>query len=253
MCKRKSTEVFINELKSIFGNKYDYSKVCYESAHKKVCILCPKHGDFFITPHSLLKGCGCTKCGYNKGKEYGINDLFGASKKEGICLTLYNHWNNMLHRCYDSKKHKINPTYIGCFVCKDWMYLSNFKNWFDENYVEGWCLDKDILVKGNKEYSPGKCCFVPNEINVLFTKRTANRGKYPIGVSMDKRNNRFNAYVNRGNRQDYLGSYSTPEEAFKAYKKAKEEWIKEVANKWKDKLKPNVYEALMNYQVEITD
>lgn len=253
MCKKKSTEVFVNELRSIFGDKYDYSKVYYDGAHKKVCIVCPKHGEFLITPHSLLKGCGCVKCGYKKDKEYGMNDLFGNAKENGMNTPLYNHWNAMLHRCYDSKNHKINPTYIVCFVCEEWLYLSNFKKWFDENYIERWCLDKDILVKSNKEYSPDKCCFVPTSINSLVTHRVRFRGEYPIGVSKDKRSGRFYAYVNRGSGQDYIGCYSTPEEAFQAYKKAKEDWIKEVANKWKDKLKPNVYEALMNYQVEITD
>ena len=43
------------------------------------------------------------------------------------------------------------------------------------------------------------------------------------------------------------------EDAFSAYKKAKEAYIKEVATKWKDKIDPRAYEALMNYQVEITD
>ena len=45
----------------------------------------------------------------------------------------------------------------------------------------------------------------------------------------------------------------TPEEAFLAYKKDKEAYIKDVANKWKDKIDPRAYEALMNYEVEITD
>ena len=42
-------------------------------------------------------------------------------------------------------------------------------------------------------------------------------------------------------------------EAFNAYKKAKENYLKELANKWKGKIDPRAYEALMNYEVEITD
>ena len=62
----------------------------------------------------------------------------------------------------------------------------------------------------------------------------------------------FIAQINIKNKVN-LGSFKTPEEAFKAYKNAKEAWIKHVADKWKDKLEPRVYQALYNYQVEITD
>ena len=76
----------------------------------------------------------------------------------------------------------------------------------------------------------------------------------PIGVSYSPKKDKYISYVNNGfGNRTHLGTFSNPEEAFAAYKKAKEAWIKELANKWKDKLKPNVYEALMNYQVEITD
>ena len=51
----------------------------------------------------------------------------------------------------------------------------------------------------------------------------------------------------------HLGSFDTPEEAFQAYKVAKESHIKEIADKWKDKIEPRVYEAMYNYKVEITD
>ena len=53
--------------------------------------------------------------------------------------------------------------------------------------------------------------------------------------------------------QEYLGAYDCPTKAFLVYKDAKEAFIKEVANKWKGKIDPRVYEALLNYQVEITD
>lgn len=165
----------------------------------------------------------------------------------------YNVWRNMLLRCYNEENQNIHPTYSNCYVCNEWHNFSIFEEWYNENYIDNFYLDKDILIKGNKEYSPETCCFVPNEINVLFTKRQNCRGKLPIGVQYSESRNRYKSGFTRGTERVYLGYYDTPEEAFQAYKKAKEDWIKEVANKWKDKLKPNVYEALMNYQVEITD
>lgn len=165
----------------------------------------------------------------------------------------YNVWHNMIMRCYSKKNQKFRPTYSDCYVCDEWHNFSVFEQWYNENCIDDFYLDKDILFKGNKEYAPDKCCFVPNEINVLFTKRQNYRGDLPIGVQYSGSRNGYKAGFTKGTEKFYLGCYDTAEEAFAAYKQAKEAWIKEMANKWKDKLKPNVYEALMNYQVEITD
>ena len=105
-------------------------------------------------------------------------------------------------------------------------------------------------------YSTDTCCFVPNEINCLFTKTDKLRGKYPIGVYYRKDIKKFVAQINRNNangHQDFLGSFDCPNKAFLAYKTAKESFIKEVAEKWKGEVDPRVYNALINYEVEITD
>ena len=163
-------------------------------------------------------------------------------------------WRNMISRCYSEDIHSKRPTYKDCTVCEEWKCFATFKEWFDNQvYFNGWKLDKDILVKGNKVYGPDTCCFVPNEINVLFTKRQNCRGDLPIGVQYTESKLRYKANISRGNDKVFLGCYSTPEEAFQAYKVAKEAWIKEVADKWKDKLDKKVYDALCQYEVEITD
>ena len=110
-------------------------------------------------------------------------------------------------------------------------------------------MDKDILVKGNKIYSEDTCCFVPREINSLFVKRKKSRGNFALGVDYKKSVKKFRARC--GNK--HLGLFNTELEAFYAYKQAKETYIKEVANKWKDQIDPRVYNALMKYEVEITD
>ena len=48
--------------KKFIGNKYDYSKVEYVNNRTKVCIICSEHGEFWQTPNSHLKGCGCSNC-----------------------------------------------------------------------------------------------------------------------------------------------------------------------------------------------
>lgn len=170
----------------------------------------------------------------------------------------YRIWLNMIKRCYDNNIQEKRPTYRGCSVCEEWHCFATFEEWYSNNAKnEDWCLDKDILIKGNKLYSPETCCFVPNEINALFTKRQNHRGCNPIGVQYCAPQRRFKACykasLSKGTENGYIGTFDTPEEAFNAYKVAKEAWIKEVADKWKDKLDPKVYEALYLYEVEITD
>jgi len=106
----------------------------------------------------------------------GINDHFEPVNKNGDILVAYDYWHAMLRRCYSTKYHIHHPTYIGCTVCKEWLIFSNFKRWFDENYRDGFQLDKDILVKGNKVYSPDTCCFVSQHLNTLITSDNANKG-----------------------------------------------------------------------------
>lgn len=68
--RNKTTEEFIQEARKVHGDKYDYSKVEYTKARDKVCIICPKHGEFWQTPYSHLKGSGCPKClGRNRTTE----------------------------------------------------------------------------------------------------------------------------------------------------------------------------------------
>ena len=174
----------------------------------------------------------------------------------GIVLKEYALWKGMIGRCYDSEFHKKSPTYADCSVSEKFKYYPYFQEWCNKQIgfnEDGWHLDKDILIKGNKVYSEDTCCFVPQEINGLFIKRDAARGDLPIGVWYHKRDRKYAAQVSRFKENIRLGYFSTPEEAFYTYKTAKELYIKDIANKWKDQVDPRVYEALMNYQVEITD
>lgn len=63
--KKRTTERFIEEARNVHGNKYDYSKVEYVNVLKKVCIICPEHGDFWQTPSMHLNGQGCPACAGN--------------------------------------------------------------------------------------------------------------------------------------------------------------------------------------------
>lgn len=117
---------------------------------------------------------------------------------------------------------------------------------------KGWALEKDIIKKGNKTYNPDNCCFVPKEINNLMLKSEAVRTDLPIGVSSMPSGN-YGAVVSKFGKTERIGTFCTIEEAFLAYKREKEKYLKQQAEKWKSQIDPRAYEALMNYQVEITD
>ena len=179
-----------------------------------------------------------------------------SSTENGKETKCHRTWSHMHERCYDPNYQEKHPTYENCTVCEEWNNYQNYAKWFDENYYEveneRMNLDKDILKKGNKVYSPDTCIFVPQRINSLFTKSNNKRGEYPIGVC--KVGDKFVAHLNKGDgKQIHLGVFATPELAFLAYKEAKEQYIKEVAEEYKGKIPQKLYEAMMNYEVEIDD
>lgn len=176
---------------------------------------------------------------------------------QGTHPKIHSRWSGIMNRCYGKNSKDGNPTYKICSVCAEWYNFQNFAKWFEENYnpeyMDSWELDKDILIKGNKIYSPKTCCFVPPIINVQFTRRESCRGKYPIGVIFNKKGNVFEAWCTIGNISRYLGKAHNTEETFYIYKPVKETEIQRLANEWKSLITEPCYQALMNYQVEITD
>ena len=84
----------------------------------------------------------------------------------GKITKVYMTWKNMLVRCYNSKTQIKQPTYVGCTVVEEWHNFQVFGKWFDKHYIEGYHLDKDIKVKGNKVYGPDTCTFVSQTENI---------------------------------------------------------------------------------------
>ena len=114
------------------------------------------------------------------------------------------------------------------------------------------CVDKDLLIKGNTLYSEETCCIVPNSINTLLLGSNSVRGKYPIGVSY-REGHGFYARCNVEGKCVRIGVYANPDDAFLAYKEFKEKTIQNKVNSMEGILPKNVVEALLAYEVEITD
>ena len=176
----------------------------------------------------------------------------------------YIKWNAMLQRCFDNKAKEKNPTYKDVTCCDRWLCFANFledlevlKQEYNWNVDEKLQLDKDILHKGNKLYGLENCVLVPQWINSLFIKSDASRGDCPIGVSYHKDRKKYQAQCRINGKIIGLGLYNSLEEAFNAYKVAKEQEIKRIAEDCISKgfitKDSRLYKAMINYQVKITD
>ena len=166
----------------------------------------------------------------------------------------YNVWASMILRCYNRNCNK-NKSYENCSVCEEWLCFENFEKWFDKNYYEvdgeKVHLDKDILIKDNKEYSPNSCVFVPENINYLFVHERNTNKELPVGVILRKRKNgvKYLAKISIDGKEMQIKSCDTIDDAFNFYKESKENNIKRLAIKYKHQIPQKLYDRLMEYEV----
>ena len=243
---RKTQKDFLEEAKNKHGDTFDYSQVEYKNAKTPIKIICPIHGVFEQTPcMHLASRFGCPKCAIVASRKLvcgvGINDIFESTNER-----YYTIWRAMLSRCYSEYAIKKYPTYKGCEVCDEWKRLSNFKRWFEEHYVEGWQLDKDIIKKGNRVYSPQTCCFVPSQINTALTSDSIIN--YRRGVF--KHGGYYRCRVGKDCSLLVYGPFNTYEEALEKYIIERESYIHELAERYKEGLSLNAYKVLLNYKMK---
>lgn len=156
--------------------------------------------------------------------------------ENGKITKVYNTWQAMLKRCYDSKYHEKQPTYIGCVVCDEWIYFQNFATWYYDNYPtdgesEKYQLDKDLKIVGNKVYSPETCLFVSSVVNAFTIDCGSARGEHLIGVCWHKSAQKFMARCSNPftRKQENLGYFTNELEAHTAWRKRKSELAYELA------------------------
>ena len=198
---------------------------------------------------------------------YGVGYIGDGKYSYKSNKKMYSTWNGIFIRCYDENFQKKRPTYIGCTICEEWHNYQNFAKWYEENFyqIEGKTmhLDKDLLIKGNRTYSPDTCVFLPTEINNLFnyksqTNKRKNNGEM---VGAYKIHNKYKSFcgitiIENGievHKRRYLGIYNTQLEASTVYKKFKEGYLKEVANKYKELIPEKIYNAIYKWEVNIND
>lgn len=188
----------------------------------------------------------------------GINDAkyttssLDESGKRIVC-PFYQRWLSMLTRCYSVDFKKKNPTYSGCIVIDDWHKFSNFKKWMAKNDWEGKQLDKDILVLGNKIYSPEFCVFISARINTLLNNNESIRGEYPIGVSLNAATGKYVAHCKDSGKKKYVGIFFTINEAESAYCKFKSNLIKAIASESEALSSTKIKKALLTHAKNLDD
>ena len=168
----------------------------------------------------------------------------------------YQFWTGMLYRAESDNYKSRCSTYITCSVSKNFKNFQYFAEWCNNQIGfcnKGWELDKDILIRGNKEYSENTSVFVPKQLNMLLVKKDNASGLYSVGVSYVEERKKFISCIREFGKSRTIGLFDTEKEAFDAYKIRKQNYIKEVVNLYKDEIDPRVYEVLINYEVSDYD
>lgn len=188
--------------------------------------------------------------------EVGFSDInIKIIPKDSNVNPIYTKWQRMLERSFCPKYKAKFPTYESVSVCERWLKFSNFR----EDYLtmignlkqrRNFILDKDLLIKGNKIYSPNTCCLIPANINSFLTKANVRRGCLPVGVTKRHNGNKFMVTLSYNGVNRNLGDYGTSEEAFLVYKKHKEDLAKLLAVENRHLLLEKEYNALYNYEVD---
>lgn len=199
-----------------------------------------------VNNRRLVCGVGINDADYVVAIHEDLEKVNGKRKKRLVWeCPYYRAWSSMLKRCYSSNFHKNNPAYKGCSVSEEWHLFSNFRAWMEEQDWRNKQLDKDLLVAGNKIYSPGTCVFIKRSVNVFLTDSRAARGEWPIGVSFYEPNQKYRAQCRNPftNKVEHLGYFLRPEEAHQSWRLRKYELAKKLASLQTD---DRVAEALIS-------
>ena len=102
------------------------------------------------------------------------------------------------------------------------------------------------MSKGSNIYSPDTCCFVPNEVNLCVVSKVGKTS------NVRRKGTRWTARISKHGKEDHLGSFNSKEVAFQVYKEAKEAYVREVAEKWKENIDEKVYANLKGWKLTRT-
>lgn len=159
----------------------------------------------------------------------GMGEFKTGGAKKGTLE--YKAWMGMLQRVYGD----VLVCYLGCTVHQHWHNFQNFAKWYTSQrfYGRGYHMDKDLLSRGVKIYSPETCCLLPVEINSLIVQLNEKINGLPVGVH-HHRNGRFKSTIRMNRKHTFLSVYETIEDAKKAFYSAKVCYTKVLIKDWED-------------------
>ena len=201
-----------------------------------------RSGSFKNPYHPSIFGIGYLGVGDHLIYEEGSKTKLSAA---------YSCWRSMIDRAARGPEGNL-VNYTDCTVCDEWLCFQTFYEWYTSFPVYDFVaqIDKDILVKGNRIYSPEFCTLVPLEINMAFTVKQKYRDNgLPTGVEKT-RTGRFRAAVRVKARKTSLGTYDTAEEAGKAYERGKEAQVQALGEEYRDVIEDDAYRAIMSWTAE---
>ncbi len=138
----------------------------------------------------------------------------------------YQLWKNMKSRCIDGGTVQSKfPTYAGREVTGSFLDFDLFTEWYTKQVgynSPDMHLDKDLICEGNRCYNEDTCVLIPKGLNLFLVSQDKNRGSCVLGVSLRKTTGKFRATIRIDGRSVNLGEFVNEEEAYVAYKAAKE-------------------------------
>lgn len=163
----------------------------------------------------------------------------------------YRMWRDMIKRVYSKK----NPAraYENVTVCSEWLLFSNFKNWFDKNQIENGVLDKDLIYRGNRVYSPDTCLIVSQAVNLFILSNKPRRNGSLLGVYWYPERGKWQGQVSNPftGKSEYLGYFTDEMQGHLTWKSRKHEFACALAEIQSDS---RVADALRNrYLGDLTD
>lgn len=182
----------------------------------------------------------------NKLLQESISSRLHRSKVNGKHTKAYTTWSNIITRCYNPKRHDLQPFYRDCEISEDWRDFQNFADWFySHDYSDmGYQIDKDLLVINNRLYSKDTVCFLPQEINKLITIRNKSNGR-KLGTSFHKSKGSWSAQISIKSKMLHLGYFDNELDAHLEFMRCKKQYIRDMAIEWRERIEPKAFDALM--------
>ena len=246
----------------VFSTKEGYLVTVVEYFHAKKILVefnDSRKTQIYVEAVQLRRG---TLSNPNHPKTLGVGFMgIGpyVAKRAGKMTKEYTLWFHMLQRSTDEgrKSSSVPKAYHDKSTDPQWHNFQEFAEWCQWQVGfknSGWELDKDLLVKHNKVYSPDTCVFLPNEVNCFLIRRESVRGDNPIGVHYFRRDGYYLAQGSFGGAAtERIGEFKTSTEAFLAYKERKEWYANILAEKYKGQIDERAYISLLNFEVDVDD